>query len=519
MAVRQLHLGRFGGYLSDRMVVSEKEELLRPANSRMDWCKRIISYIWSIPSYIDENRLAVARFKEYAAARLGSQRFSRICSRYSLDFDAMEKRGSPLLSRDIAKVVIGSRDVCVADINETIGNRSFQTLDAAALASAVQNLKQSLRSCPQALSGEYEVPRIETKISGSATNWVARLFFDPFLADRERIQLCEDDPTDSFDLFVHNMAARVIKREMEVGTVLPAPNHRDGRRQFYYVSAKLLTGEGMVSYILHPANQDTDLQPIRFFRGSAFRTGEIDGVSTLITDLEKDLGRSAFESGQIYEPIIEQWLPPVQIEAGHSLGSTIVQYRLAHIDRIRKAYLYNGTGVPREMIAKFNKKMERAPYKVELVIRKSTKDLFSSLGQIHLGYRAPDNVDIDFMKFHAQKYTTSPHVSVWGRDPKSKYGIEGMNREQIDAEFYNKNNFLERIRRCIGAILSWIIRIFRDLFRYFQIWQANIQYGLQIGCIKNNLWQVLFYPSLKDITPLLRNEAAVILSSKSLKSL
>lgn len=483
----QLHLGRLGPFLSDRLVLSENS--LRTADSFVDWCKRIISYIWTIPSYSDENRRTVAFFKKFALDRLGPQRFDRICGRYSLDFDDMEKRGSPLLSRDIAKIAIGSRDVNVADINEwmkrTHKTGTFKDLDSSDFSKAVQILSHSLKA-------EYEVHRIEKKISGNATEWFARLFFDPFLADRERLQLCEDQPFDSFNVFVHNMAARVVKRDMEIGTLISAPNSKEGRAQFYYLSGKLLTGQGMVSYIFHPASKDTELQPIRFFRGSAFRTGEIDGISTLITDLERDLGRSAYESGKAYEPFIQEMLPPIPIEAGHSLGSTIVQYRLANMDHIRKAYLHNGPGIPLEEIARFNKKMKTATYPIELVVRKTKKDHFSNLGQSHIGHQAPDSVDIDYMKYHPQKYTVHPHVSVWGREPKSKYGIEGMKREQIDDDFNNQGSLADKFRRCVGSVLSRIIKIFRDLFRYFQIWQANIKYGLQIGCIKDNLWQVQF---------------------------
>ena len=443
----ELNLGRAGPFFSDRIILD--------------------------PGAASDTEI----FKSEAVSRLGQNRFERICRRYALNFEKPE-----LYSREIAKVVIGAKDVRVEDVCEV---ESMDALSAEDLAEIYRDLRGAFDDCG------YRVPEIDRKITGAATEFFARLLFDPFVADRERLALCEEHPQDSFSVFIHNMASRVIKREMEVGTLIPAPNDAQGRPRFYYLSGKLVTGKGMVSYLFHPATRDTDLPPLRFFRGSAFRSGEIDGISTLITDLEKDLGRTAYESGIPYEPWIQKLLPPVATEVGHSLGSTIVQYRLANMDHIRKAYLFNGPGLPSGETVKFNQRMGTADHQVELVIRQSTHDKAAALGQLHLGYKAPKNVDIDFMKYHVQKTAIHPHVAVWGRETDAQYGIEGMTQEQIDLECNHEKNTLEKIRYWIGWIFSLIFRIFRDLFRSFFPSESLHSHGLHVGLVKNGQWSVV----------------------------
>ncbi len=324
----QLSLSRF---FSDRVVFDGSLPLkLRITNSFWDWCKRMISWIYSPASYTETNRKTVQCFKKYLVDTLGAERLQKISSRYSVDFDRMEKRGSPLLSRHVAQMVIGSRNMGVEDIS------NFRNLNALELDQAIQKAQDPFR-------GIWKVEDIKERISGKATEWLGRVFYDPFLADRERLQLCREHPAiEGFEDFLNHMVAKVIKREMDVGTLVPAQNQTNGTKQYYVVRGKVVTGEGMVSYILDPATQDTNLPSIRLFRGTGPRNGEIDGISSLITDFESDLGRSAYESGIPYERYIEN---KPTIEAGHSLGGNLVQWRAAHMTHVKELYSFSSPGI------------------------------------------------------------------------------------------------------------------------------------------------------------------------------
>jgi len=482
---------------NSRLIYDEAlPEKFRVANSFWDWLKRIISWIWSPSSYSAENRLTLHCFKKYLLDTLGEERLQRICTRYSLDLEAMEKKGSPLLSRHVAKIVIGARNVSVEDINDFLqkspsdscfsGKNSFLDLDSATLAGVIERLSDPFE-------GRWKVADIAKRISGRPTEWIASWIYDPFSADRERLEVSRENPTDSFEVFMHNMVARVIKREMDVGTLVPAPNHPSGRPQFYYVSGKLISGEGMISYIFHPATADTNLEPMRLFRGTAARNSEIDGVSTVITDLEPDLGRTAYESGLVYEPFIREKLGQPRIEGGHSLGATLVQYRLAseldHMNHIEKAYLFCGPGVPRKEAEKFNRKNP----KVHLFIRRSTKDPSVKAGEVHLGHQAPSNVQVDYWKYHAprKKMDQAAHVAVWGREKKVHVGIEGgMPTEKRNREFYHKDNWIERLRSTFGPPIARRLRSLRNRCRSHFSSRAELEQGLKIGSMQKGRWHV-----------------------------
>jgi hypothetical protein len=478
-------------FFNDRLIFDPSSEgKLSVTNSFWDWCMRLISWIWSPASYTEENRRTVQCFKNYLIDTLGADRLQRICSRYSLNLEKIEKQGNPLLSRDVAKIVVGTRSVSVEDVNEFIqknqqnpryaGKSNFLDLDRDTLFEVQRVLSRSLP--------DWEVDPVCKNITGRPTEWLANFMYDPLLADRERLHLIEEHPRDPFETFVHNMTARVIKREMEVGTLIPAPNHPDGRKQFYYLSAKLVSGKGMVSYLFHPATADTNLPPIRFFRGTSPRNSEIDAISTLITDLESDLGRSAYESGEIYEPIIRQKLQVPTIEAGHSLGSTLVQYRLANMDHIQKAYLYCGPGVPEVEAEKFNQK--NPP--IELIIRTTERDLWHTLGEAHLGYQAPPNVNVDFLKYHAPitKYDQNPHVTVWNKEIYL-YGIEGGMPPAIRDEYlHHKHGVLERIRSLIGPFFALLLNFIKETVRSLFDCRIHHELGLKIGSLQAGRWQV-----------------------------
>ncbi len=471
----QLNVNRV---LSDRLVFDpDAPGKLRVSDSFWDWIQRIISWIWSPASYSDENRRTIACFKKCVLDTLGADRLKRICSRYSLDFEAMEKKGSPLLSRDVAQIVVGAKNVTVEDINGFIKRGCFQDLDSAALAGIVQDLSRPFGRL-------FEVPDIEKRITGRPSERLSRVFYDPFLADRERAQLTKEHRVDPFEVFMHNMVARVIKREMDVGTLVPAPNHPSGKPQFYYVSAKVVTGEGMVSYLFHPATRDTNLEPIRLFRGTSARNSEIDGVSTVITDLETDLGRAAYESGLIYEPIIAEKMARPTIEAGHSLGSTLVQYRAANMDHIRKAYLFCGPGLPESEVEKFNAKNPN----IELIIHLAHHDRWSSLGQVQLGYKAPPNVQISYLR--AIGKGPNPHVDIWVKED-GKYVLKtGHTAEERDGHFFNKGSTQERLRSSAGPVVSCLLRTVRNVYRKCFSNRAETERGLKIGHMLNGRWQV-----------------------------
>jgi hypothetical protein len=454
---------------SDRVIFDEAlPAKFRITNSFWDWVIRIISWVFSPAFYSDENRRTVHCFKEYLLDTLGEERLQRISGRYGLDLNEMERKGNPLLSRHVAQIVVGAQNVGVEDIP------NFEQLNA-------EELDEAIKRAKDPFGGIWKVCEVSKAISGRATDWTGTMWFDPFLSDRERLQLCRKHPTATFESFIHNMVARVIKREMDVGTLIQAPNRADGIAQYYYVSGKLVTGEGMVSYVFRPATGDTALEPMRLFRGTSARNGEIDGISTVITDLERHLGKSAYESGLPYEEYIE----PCPIEAGHSLGSALVQHRLVDMDHIRAAYLYSGPGIAVERALAFNRKKEP----VRLVIRQVEGDTWSHVGGAHLGWKSNQNVD--YRVTHPNGRTPhSRHVIVWSMEPFPHRVREDHSVEERDKNLYSESNWTEFVRSTFGPPTAMVLKAARDVSRAIFSSRTDEERGLHLGQFKNHRWQV-----------------------------
>ncbi len=348
---------------------------------------------------------------------------------------------------------------------------------------SAQELHLEIEKAKDPFQGIWKVARISSHISGRPTELFARFFHDPFLADRERIQLCEVHPTiGKLHRFIHHMASLVIKRELDVGMLIPAPNRQDGVSQYYMVRGKLVTGEGMVSYILDPATADTNLPSLRLFRGTGARTSEIDGISSVITDFEKDLGRSAHESGLRYEAHIH---PKPAIEAGHSLGGNLVQWRAATLDHIREAYCFCAPGIPVEQVEAFNQKNRP----LNLVIRQVEGDRPSRVGGAHLGWRYSRPVDFKVKK-PVQKLRYNPHVAVFGVENVAYTVNTVSTSEERDRRLYTRGNFVEKVRSFIGPVAASALRKIRLISRALFSSRAQMEQGLQIGSFQNGNWQV-----------------------------
>jgi len=554
-----LNTGRIGPLLSDRLVIDNEETGIRSIHadhSLWGWFMRILSWICSPSSYSDENRRTIACVKKYLVDQVGQDRLTRVCARYHMNLEKMEERGNPLLSRDLAKIMVGSQDVKIEDIEELIEiskkvaqlwpeNIPFDLrtplsqaqnsdgLDSSIFSRAYQELSTVCNFGNEPGSDEplINLPPLCEKMSGSEpTEVTARYFYDPFLADRERLILSKENDGDSYETFIHNFVARIIGREMEVGMLIPAPKLRlpipdfapEGnvnyidKHGFYRVSAKIVSGEGMVSYVLMPATADSGLKPIRFYRGTQARPAAIDASSTMITDMEKELGRTAFESGRIYDQPLKDALGVIPHAAGHSLGSTTLEYAMIENEDIREAYFYNGPGIPKTEVEKFNLRMlKEESLPVKFIIRETNTDLFSTVGQEHLGFQAPDKVEIDYFKIFLRAKTLVGHAHVQVPEREDRYyGIEGgHDSAKLDDILSRKNishNIIactsnEALRQTIGPCIAAVIRFVRNFFRWICGARTLDQLGLQIGKFNENGKWAVTHQRPKDLLPLSEN--------------
>jgi len=498
----QYNLGRIGPYLSDRILITQNQGAftLRVAGSFWDWVRRVVSWIYAPASYTDENRRTIACFRKMIAP-LGQARLQRICERYDINLIEMEKKGSPLLSRTIAHFSVALADPQIVDMEEA--RRQAQQNPALLPPFFCDELCKELQkvSCVEELSTanfaklytalshgarSFPLPTLGS-INGSApTECLACLRFDRFTADRERLGLQADNWKQTYEEFAYNFCIRTMRREMDVGMIIPAPNRADGQRQFYRVAARLVTGEGLVSYCLVPATKDTDLKPIQFYRGTSTTPGELDFFSSIITDLDPQIGQTAWLSEKkVFRPLIQALLPDIEIVAGHSLGSTLAQMDLVKNPKIRKAFLFCGPALPLRKVTQFNQRMQKPESTpVELTIHAAQRDDLSAMGgDVHLGFEAPEKVSITYRQHSAMNHVSrfGVHTMLWHE--QKFYGIEGGHhtKELDNVLDHRKNYSYEWLRAAVGPYLTRILRAIRDLCRRIFGSRTLQLRGLQIG--------------------------------------
>jgi len=354
-------------FINDRLVF-DQNTLLRVANSFWNF---ILSLFYVAPkNYTDQNKRTIKCFKKYLIDRIGKNRLDRVLSKMSIDLDRLEKKGYYLSSKVVAKILVGFKDVNILDIQEAIDivhsdKTAFSHLDPAIL-KKLKRVKrpeqldlETFDKVYRALATPIEnitTKPIEGKISGKPTKFLARIIYDYYLSVKERLQLCETNHLLRLEGFYEKLSKVLVNRVMDVGVIIRAPNDQNNKPRYFRVAARLVTANGNISYVLIPATNDTKgLEKIRVTRGSGLKLANVDMLSYYVTDTERDIGKSPFESGKKYEKYFSR-LGKISTEMGHSAGGAITQHRAALYRKIKKVYLYNSPGVSKRVIKKFNKR-------------------------------------------------------------------------------------------------------------------------------------------------------------------
>ena len=374
---------------------------------------------------------------------------------------------SPLCSRDVAKVVTALKNVTCQDFDDLIQGvkkkeqwtrfiprrlreellkvQNFRDLEADIFHEVYQRLKNPIKN--------LDVPSIQGRVTGVPTERLARSFHDQFLSKREDAALYEINPSYNQSEFEEVVVKRLISREKEVGDLIPAYRDSEGRQIYYRVAARIVTPQGFVSYDLIPAVKSMHVETMRVYRGSKFRAEGLTALSTLYTDLEPKIGKSAFESGEPYLRI----LPDCDKEMGHSLGGVMVQYAAAK-KPVRKFIIHNSPGVPKEIFDQFMERVGETT-KVDIEVHHSKGDVVNTVGEYTLGYQQTPNpnLSVQFRRHYVRhpigkRHTLHSTEGVQGFQGGFSNGTGGINK-YLDHTVSGK----EAIRKKIGKILCPII--------------------------------------------------------------
>lgn len=447
---------------------------------------RILEFFHIAPeSYKEENRKILTVFQNAMITQVGLDRFERACKKFTIDFESLKAEGKSLVSKDVAKLITAFKDVTVEDMQEALEAvrvrkawiTDFFPADLSNELSQVPSIQYLTPTQFEKMHFYLSKPFLNLKcsdlkhrINSEQTFYIARIFFDLLLSIRERLQLCESNHRLIKEEFFEHLEKLIIKRDMDVGTLIPAYKQQNGEKAFYRVAARLVTTKGQISFVLLPAAKTMNIPPIRVFRGSDFWPAGLDSLSHWITDTEVNLGERAYLSGKIYERFLKR-LGRIPVYLGFSLGGNQVQRHLAENLDIDEAYLYCTPGVPSSVIKSYNSNIKSKDNLQKIHIHIIKRDMVPNFGGKIVGYKAPKNVEVDIKLMHqSSKDLLAPHNAFFCDGRAGYFGIESINPNQRDRflrSYYDSG--WEKIRKVVGGyffspLMTKIGSVFRKIF-------------------------------------------------------
>lgn len=446
---------------------------------------------------LDRNRESIRQLRNAMVRFFGAGRTARICSHYHLDLDRLEKRGAAIKERHIAKILTGASDIYIQDLEELLEEikdpareivRHLDLSDLRRLRNelfsihSVQDLNplQLKRLIGILLPSQSYPLYTHREILPNPTQLLAYLFHDRLLMDMERLELNNEASTlTNFEAYAELLCKSLAYREMEKGTLIPAPTLSGGESGYYYVASAIVTGKGMVAYGLLPVTRSMDnLDPILLFRGSLFIPSGLDAISSYITDLEKELGRSAYRSGK---KGLEAFLHMVEgqqvVAMGHSLGGTLAQWFTSEYgDSVKELITFNAPGLPKEIVQKFAKMAFHLKQELAIKVYRVKGDFIHRAGDRHLGQGCGNGrVRIHLTEFYTEQRQRKwrPHKSRGLQ--KGKQGVKSrvVAEALLDLELSNHHRYLiERCRKYVGGyFLYYVLKTMRFLSR--SLWSRS----------------------------------------------
>jgi hypothetical protein len=404
----------------------------------------------------------------YLLEHLGERRFQDVCRRMGVD------SRKKLRERDIAKIIVCSSDLKRNDLQEILLGKELPAISQA-LREKIKEINQ-VEALPRELFQELftalSTPfshKLGVKKKESVEDLINQMWhfaytilnFDPYWYTKKRLHLFFQNQSLPLELYYERLSAFYVECEdLEVGCYIPAPFTTGPN--YYRVVGHLVTGKGQIGMFLLPATNDMDLPPIRVTRGTPKSPSHLDFLSHLITDMEHEIGKMGYESGEPYQAYIDTFFPHPCIEVGYSIGGVIAQWRAAAFpEKLLSIWLYKSPGVPRHVWGKFNDFLIKKNLHLDLHIFSAKRDFIDFAGECTLGYLAPKNLQVRLYQMRVPR----PNPHRFGFVDPEKVHIKEISPNKIDAYLNSKKReIVEKGRKKIGKHLA--IPFFQLLCRW-----------------------------------------------------
>ncbi len=423
---------------------------------------------------VEQNKQTWKIFRQSLVDTIGQRKFEWICHRYRahLNFTRMENTGQALLPGHVELFSIGASQLFCRDIKARFPER-IKTLSREQLTDRMRQIQ------PFPIVGSYRDP---VKITGSPGSLLAHFFHDKLLMDKEKQLLFSDVERLTFAAWQERFTKVIVNRELIEGQLVPAPG-QDGRIDYYKVYRKIGTGDGLVSYALKPATNNSTLKPLIVFRPSQWAFSNEDAFETYLNDVQRNVGEMGWKSAaRVFEdlmtdPSFRRNHEKVSL-SGYSLGGAHAQYFLeAHYDNISNAIFYNDPS-PDGLAERVAQRMNQMPRRTEplnIQIFWTKGDFCHYVGGKHVGWGVNhpdvniqlmevdhDNKKISSFSLHAHRIfdnTTFPYQMQCYEDTEQLFNLLDNTKRGPDVFWY------ERMRRIWGGIAFYSLFTLSELVK------------------------------------------------------
>ncbi len=375
-------------------------------------------------SLSEEERAANARtwqaFERAVKTAYSPIQIKRFCTRYDLNFQREQDKGSFLELSHVAKVGVGASRVFTNDI---LGVAQMPREQIAA----------RLQAAP------YLGPKKPaTRIMGGPDTMRDMFVYDPFLLDQKRQQLSPD----ILDLYNPGRFPRVpdyafcdrltkvfSSLELTEGEIIPALT-RDGKLDFFEVYRKIGTGDGLVAFALKPLSKNSTLVPSLVFRPTQVAFVAEDFFMSIANGTERCMGLTGYAAAKAdFATLLQdgnfRTLDGQKIRViAYSEGSTQAQrFMMDFWADVEEALLLCGPSPDRETVTAFSNMINTRTdpslgpkCRVEVYRNRATTvsggDRSDYLGETHFGLGIhPDN---PYIEVHLTEFQNSLDIGKVG---------------------------------------------------------------------------------------------------------
>lgn len=229
----------------------------------------------------------------------------------------------------------------------------------------------------------------------------------------------------------------------------------------------------MVAYLLMPATDEMNafLDPTIVFQGSLNFPSGLGAASTFYTDMEVELGKSAYLSGREQ---LEASLPPerkVRV-IGQSLGGTLAQwFTVEHPSSVKELVTFNAPGLPKDVVAGFNE--AKGWEHLRMNIFRTKDDFIDKAGDRHLGYglQGVPGIEVSLYEFIPEDGVAyHPHQGRFLDGSINAYEMKQWAPSEVDSQLDNNvRSWLEFVRKTacgyvVAPIASIVCSVSRRIF-------------------------------------------------------